>query len=214
MTINQPRDLSVLASVARDNSSIDFQLNGSNKYYISINGNTPETIEGTTWSLQELEAATYTVCLTTESLETFEQCFNVTINQPRDLSVLASVARDNRIITEESDYKLNLNKGLNVIRITGDKECQGVYEETIFNSEDILLSPNPAINNTSLWVGGNDKNVNLSMFDNSGRLIWTRNKELNSGRDINIETTNLKAGMYYIKVESETVRKTAKLVKK
>ena len=158
MTINQPRDLSVLASVARDNSSIDFQLNGSNKYYILINGN--------------------------------------------------------RIITEESDYKLNLNKGLNVIRITGDKECQGVYEETIFNSEDILLSPNPAINNTRLWVGGNDKNVNLSMFDNSGRLIRTITKELNSGRDINIETTNLKAGMYYIKVESETVRKTAKLVKK
>ena len=77
-----------------------------------------------------------------------------------------------------------------------------------------MLSPNPAINNTSLWVGGNVKNVNLSMFDNSGRLIWTRTKELNSGRDINIETTNLKAGMYYIKVESETVRKTAKLVKK
>ena len=210
------------------------------KFIVSVTGgpngfsHTAETIEGTTWSLQELEAASYTVCLTTESLETFEQCFNVTINQPRDLSVLASVARDNSsinlqlngsnkyyimvndntIVTDQSDYKLNLNKGLNVIRITGDKECQGVYEETIFNSEDILLSPNPAINNTSLWVGGNDKNVNLSMFDNSGRLIWTRTKELNSGRDINIETTNLKAGMYYIKVESETVRKTAKLVKK
>ena len=134
------------------------------KFIVSVTGgpngftHTPETIEGTTWSLQELEAASYTVCLTTESLATFEQCFNVTINQPRDLSVLASVARDNssidfqlngsnkyyisingnRIITEESDYKLNLNKGLNVIRITGDKECQGVYEETIFNSEDIL----------------------------------------------------------------------------
>ena len=210
------------------------------KFIVSVTGgpsgfsHTPETIEGTTWSLQELEAASYTVCLTTESLDTFEQCFNVTINQPRDLSVLASVARDNsyidlqlngsnkyyisingnRIVTVESDYKLNLNKGLNVIRITGDKECQGVYEETIFNSEDVLLSPNPAINNTSLWVGGNDKNVKLSMFDNSGRLIWTRNKEINTGRDINIETTNLKAGMYYIKVESETVRKTAKLVKK
>ena len=210
------------------------------KFIVSVTGgpngftHTPETIEGTTWSLQELEAASYTVCLTTESLDTFEQCFNVTINQPRDLSVLASIARDNssidfqlngsnkyyisingnRIVTEESDYKLNLKKGLNVIRITGDKECQGVYEETIFNSEDILLSPNPANNNTSIWIGGNDKNVNLSMFDNSGRLIWTRTKELNSGRDINIETTNLKAGMYYIKVESETVRKTAKLVKK
>jgi len=210
------------------------------KFIVSVTGgpngfsHTPETIEGTTWSLQELEAASYTVCLTTESLETFEQCFNVTINQPRDLSVLASVARDNSsinlqlngsnkyyimvndntIVTDQSDYKLNLNKGLNVIRITGDKECQGVYEETIFNSEDILLSPNPAVNNTKLWVGGNDENVNLSMFDNSGRLLWTKTKELHSGRNVNIETTNLKAGMYYIKVESETVRKTAKLVKK
>ena len=210
------------------------------KFIVSVTGgpngfsHTPETIEGTTWSLQELEAASYTVCLTTESLETFEQCFNVTINQPRDLSVLASVARDNSsinlqlngsnkyyimvndntIVTDQSDYKLNLNKGLNVIRITGDKECQGVYEETIFNSEDILLSPNPAVNNTKLWVGGNDENVNLSMFDNSGRLLWTKTKELHSGRNVNIGTTNLKAGMYYIKVESETVRKTAKLVKK
>ena len=64
-----------------------------------------------------------------------------------------------------------------------------------------------------ILTGGNDTNVNLSIFDNSGRLLWTRTKELNSGRDINIETTNLKAGMYYIKVESETVRKTAKLVR-
>ena len=210
------------------------------KFIVSVTGgpngfsHTPQTIEGNTWTINNLEASDYTVCLTTESLETFEQCFNVTINQPRDLSVLASIARDNSsinlqlngsnkyyimvndntIVTDQSDYKLNLNKGLNVIRITGDKECQGVYEETIFNSEDILLSPNPAVNNTNLWVGGNDKNVNLSMFDNSGRLLWTRTKELNSGRDINIETTNLKAGMYYIKVESETVRKTAKLVKK
>ena len=209
-------------------------------FKVTVNGgpngfsHTPEIISGSSWSLKDLEASSYTVCLTTDSLNTFEQCFNVIINQPRDLSVLASIARDNnsidfqlngsdkyyisingnRIITEESDYKLNLNKGLNVIRITGDKECQGVYEETIFNSEEILLSPNPAINSTSLWVGGNDKNVNLSMFDNSGRLIWTKTKELSSGRDINIETTNLKAGMYYIKVESETVRKTAKLVKK
>ena len=124
------------------------------------------------------------------------------------------MVNNNTIVTDQSDYKLNLSKGLNVIRITGDKECQGVYEETIFNSEDILLSPNPAVNNTNLWVGGNDTNVNLSIFDNSGRLLWTRTKELNSGRDINIETTNLKAGMYYIKVESETVRKTAKLIKK
>ena len=48
------------------------------KFIVSVTGgpngfiHTPEAIQGTTWSLQELEAASYTVCLTTESLETFE----------------------------------------------------------------------------------------------------------------------------------------------
>ena len=119
----------------------------------------------------------------------------------------------NRIITEESDYKLNLNKGLNVIRITGDKECQGVYEETIFNSEDILLSPNPARTSSKLWIGGDDRNVNVSMFDNAGRLLWTNQNNVPSSRSIDIQVSNLRPGLYYVKVESETVKQTAKLIK-
>ena len=52
------------------------------------------------------------------------------------------------------------------------------------------------------------------MFDNAGRLIWTRNNEVNNSRSIDIQVSNLRPGLYYIKVDSETVKKTAKLIKK
>ena len=161
--------------------------------------------------MNNLEAANYTVCLTTESLESFKQCFNVTIDQPQDLAVLASVANDNsyvdldmtgsssyyitinnkQIITDQSNYRLILNKGLNFIKVTGEKDCQGSYEETIFNSEDILLSPNPANSISTLWVGGQDKNVSISMFDNGGRLLWTRNRDVDSSRSVDISVLSL-----------------------
>ena len=104
-------------------------------------------------------------------------------------------------------------KGLNIIKVYAEKECQGVYEETIFNSENILLSPNPATSSSKLWIGGDDKNVNVSMFDNAGRLLWTNENNVPSSRSIDIQVSNLRPGLYYVKVESETVKQTAKLIK-
>ena len=117
------------------------------------------------------------------------------------------------IKTSESKFDLDLKKGLNIIKVYAEKECQGVYEETIFNSENILLSPNPATSSSKLWIGGDDKNVNVSMFDNAGRLLWTNENNVPSSRSIDIQVSNLRPGLYYIKVESETVRQTAKLIK-
>ena len=55
-----------------------------------------------TWTMKNLQAANYTVCLTTESLESFKQCFNVTIDQPQDINVLSSgLANDNSYVDLE-----------------------------------------------------------------------------------------------------------------
>ncbi len=209
------------------------------KFTVAVTGgpsgfsHTPEKLEGESWSLDNLEAATYTVCITSEYMANFEQCFNVIITEPQDLSVLSSRANGSDILdltmsgsksytimhnnrpikTTNSKYGLELKKGLNIIKIYAEKECQGVYEETIFNSEDILLSPNPARTSSKLWIGGDDRNVNVSMFDNAGRLLWTNQNNVPSSRSIDIQVSNLRPGLYYVKVESETVKQTAKLIK-
>ena len=77
-----------------------------------------------------------------------------------------------------------------------------------------MLSPNPATNTTNLWIGGNDEEVSVSMFDNAGRLIWIKDNNITNSRSIDLQVSNLRPGLYYIKVDSKTVRQTAKLVKK
>ena len=171
--------------------------------------------------------------MTSDYISNYEQCFNVIISEPQDLAVLTSQARGSDILnmtmsgsetytivhnnkpikTSKSKFDLDLKKGLNIIKVYAEKECQGVYEETIFNSENILLSPNPATSSSKLWIGGDDKNVNVSMFDNAGRLLWTNENNVPSSRSIDIQVSNLRPGLYYVKVESETVKKTAKLIK-
>ena len=195
---------------------------------------TPENIVSNPWVKSNLQSGNYTVCLSLDIISGYEQCFNVVISEPVDITVLSSLVNNSQDLnldlngstnynilhndkyytTSDSKFVLPLDKGLNFIKVVGDRECQGIYEETIFNSEDILLSPNPAVNTSSLWVGGNDEDVTISMFDSAGRLLWVKDNDMNSSRNIDIQVSNLRPGLYYLKVDSETVKKTAKLIKK
>ena len=234
-TCRSSNDGKMMLDIKRDGLPNDTDV----KFTVAVTGgpsgftHTPEILSTDTWKKENLEAGTYTVCMTTDFITNFEQCFNVIITQPQDLSVLTSRARgsdivditmsgsksytilhnDKQIITSDSKFGLELKKGLNIIKVYGEKECQGVYEETIFNSENILLSPNPARTSSKLWIGGDDKNVNVSMFDNAGRMLWTNENNVPSSRSIDIQVSNLRPGLYYVKVDSETVKKTAKLIK-
>ncbi len=223
-------------SLSIDNDLIPNSMNFS----ISIEGGpsdftfNPELIQSDTWYKDNIKAGNYKVCFTTTSLINYKQCFNIIVSEPQDISVLSSIVNESTTLnldlsgsntytiihnnrsftTNSSNYKIDLEKGINFIKVSGEKQCQGTYEETIFNSDDILLSPNPTKDVTSLWIGGNDRNVSIGLYDNAGRLIWTKTNELINLRSINLQVSNLKPGVYYVKVDSKTVRKTAKLIKK
>ena len=234
-TCRSSNDGKMQLDIKRDGLPSDTEI----KFTVAVTGgpsgftHTPELLSSDSWKKENLQAASYTVCMTSDFISNYEQCFNVTITEPQDLAVLTAKARgsdilnltmsgsksytimhnNNPIKTSNSKFDLELKKGLNIIKVYAEKECQGVYEETIFNSEDILLSPNPARTSSKLWIGGDDKNVNVSMFDNAGRLLWTNENNVPSSRSIDIQVSNLRPGLYYVKVESETVKKTAKLIK-
>ena len=112
------------------------------KFTVAVTGgpsgytHTPELLGGTSWTIENLEAATYTVCVTTDFITNYKQCFNVIITEPQDLAVLTSQARgsdilnmtmsgsenytivhnNNPIKTSKSKFDLDLKKGLNIIK--------------------------------------------------------------------------------------------------
>jgi len=193
----------------------------------------PVIIDGSTWNLSGLKAAKYEVCLTNTLFPDFKQCFNITIEEPVDLSVLTSINREDRqvllnlrgsdsyniilngdlIKTSRNNIDLSLKAGFNTIKVTTNLECQGIFEETIFISEDILFSPNPADDSSKLWVGGNDDNINMTLFDISGRVIWTKDDKVPYNRSVSVPFSNIKSGVYILQVDSKTVNKSIKVIR-
>jgi len=224
-----------------NNGSISLTIKGefSQPFGIQITGGpssfnfTPESISSSTWDLNNLEAGDYWLCLTSSSFSTLKQCFNIRISEPADLGVVSSINRDkkqanlilnggekynivlngNLITTSSDNIDLSLSPGINTIRVTTNLECQGIFEETIFISEEILLSPNPANSSSKLWVGGSDDNVNITLFDITGRVIWTRNDQVPYSRSLSVPFNNIKSGLYILKVDSETIKKSIKVIK-
>ena len=122
--------------IKRDGLPSDTEI----KFTVAVTGgpsgftHTPELIEADSWTLASLEASTYTVCLTSDFIANYEQCFNVIISEPQDLAVLTSQARGSDILnmtmsgsetytivhnnkpikTSKSKFDLDLKKGLNL----------------------------------------------------------------------------------------------------
>ncbi len=76
---------------------------------------------------------------------------------------------------------------------------------------DAVLYPNPTNSGSSLQIKGNAKDVNVIITDITGKIIW-QVKDNNSSQ-IKLPVEKLAAGVYMLKVESGTDRKTLKLVK-
>ena len=138
-------------------------------YSVTVTGqDDPITLGGETKtaSVTGLGTGTYTVCFKVDGQDTYEQCFEVNIAEPKALSVFIDVDNDNRTtsiqLSGSSTYNVevngerydvkgdrfttNLPTGLSIIKISTDLDCQGVIEREIFISEDILYYPNPTDN--------------------------------------------------------------------
>ena len=224
-----------------NNGSLKVSIKGEFdfKFKIEVAGgpsgftHTPELINGNVWSLTDLKAGLYIVYLTTEAFPNLKQYFKANITEPADITVVSKVNRDkkqvaldlnggtkynvelngNLITTYDDNIDLSLSSGINVIKVTTGLDCQGIYEEIIFVSENILLSPNPANESSKLWVGGNDENINMTLFDITGRVIWTRNDNVPYSRSLNVPLSKVKSGLYILKVDSETIKKSIKVIK-
>ncbi len=71
----------------------------------------------------------------------------------------------------------------------------------------LRLAPNPAENSTTLYFDGIEKNVNFQLFDISGRTVWSQNyPQLNGYSGVQINTTTLQNGIYYMHIISEKGR--------
>ena len=167
-------------------------------YNVAVSGATTlnDSFAGTTdYSIENLSGGVYTVCLTVDGYDAseYQRCFEVLIEEPEPLSVYASKTADSETVnfslkggqvynithngktvqTDQSNYAVKLDKGNNVINISTGIECQGIFEQTYFNSASIVLAPNPIKEMLYVYVGGEDTDVVISIYASNGVVVHT-----------------------------------------
>ena len=191
----------------------------------SVNSSNPFT---TDYTASDLEAGNYVVCITVDGQPTYEQCFNVTITEPEDISVISRIGdtkssivlemsgstiyritlNDTVIETSNDSVELELTPGTNVLKVLGEKDCQGIYEETIVHSGDLTVYPNPAKNTFFLGIGSSE----ISIYDITGKLVKSFIGKFTKGQSFDV--SNLSPSIYILKITTNSgQQESTKLVK-
>ena len=103
------------------------------------------------------------------------------------------------------------NEGRFVVKFA--KNNVGIDNNAEENNISLAMYPNPATTNTTLFVDGLTNNAQVSICDVQGRTIntYTMNKNQST---LKINTESLASGVYYIRVVTNNLTKTEKLVVK
>ena len=183
-------------------------------------------------TLSSLAAGTYNVCITIATQPTYQQCYNIVITEPEDLSVVSRVLSNRIALTLEggSTYTITVNdavyttsdneievplaQGENIITVKADAECQGVYREVIMNGEEMSVYPNPVVNDLFLYTGNSDlTNATITVYSLSGQAVYTSKAHRLDNGNARINLSEIAAGIYMMKVDTEVETKTFKIIK-
>ena len=116
-------------------------------------------------------------------------------------------------MVESNNPTIKLKSGLNFIKISTDKSCQGTYLEEFFISEKVEYYPNPTINNVYFYIHGEDEFVDITVVDATGNLYKSCVEEIPSSRKVELNFGDFYKGVYVVRLKGKTVDKTIKIIK-
>ena len=228
------------SETCRDNNNGAISITASLpfNYRAELTGNGLDATQNFTTNTEfpNLIAGTYTVCLTVDYLPTYEKCYEVVITEPEDLSVFSKVDLKaqkvtlelsggakyfinlNGTITETSDNEitLTLKSGVNHLKITTDKECQGSYERVINNAFKPIVSPNPISNNQDLNIYMGDspaETIEVSLYSIIGKRLFSRKLSTLNG-ETKVDVSNISSGIYLLHIKAGNIETNHKIIKK
>ncbi len=217
-----------------NNGIIDITTVENLNYTATVTGNGVNSSDTFTTSFikSNLEAGDYKVCITVEGQSDYEQCFNITITEPEDLSVTSKVIETKNVValslngsdsyvvtlngvtteTTGSNIELALQFGENNISVKTSKDCQGVYEETIFYGEQMMAFPNPITNQLNVYLGDQNKeNSSVEVYSVLGNRVFNT---ISNAPSLKIDTSGFSKGIYILRIATKTTNKSFKIIKK
>ena len=213
-------------------------LNSNYHYLVEFTGSTNTLELNNSNSFQsaftDLLAGSYSLCISVVEFPGYRQCYQVKVEEPEELGVVAVSDRLNGLLqlnlsgdgpytielngeettTNNTRITLPLKPGMNRLNVSAKLDCQGSYFEEIFVSENVVVYPNPTEGPVQIYVGGSDKKVSFSVVNLQGQKLHRELVSIPSSRVIEYELGNYPSGVYIFTLQGDTVDKQFKVVKK
>ena len=184
-------------------------------------------------SLEGLDPGSYNICFTVDGEDNYERCYSISVAEPAPLETNAVVNTSTRtldlnlkgskeyrvtlngkpLVTQKQALTLPLVAGKNTIEVRTDLQCQGIYFDEIFVSEEVKVYPNPTSGPLQLYLGGSDRNVSLSVTSLQGNTVYSTDLSVGSNRFSAIDLSHLSSGVYIVSLKSATVNTSHKIIK-
>ena len=177
-------------------------------------------LDGAYLAIQGREAFDPTIELTlgfSTSIET-EETYTISIDHLEGIAIenapifLVDHLENTVTNLKENSYLFTASKGIQSDRFTvifQERDVLGV-DEVRFR-ESVTLHPNPATNQVTLTYSGQQQLQKLTVTVMNGRLIKTMNLR-SFNHSLNIQTSKLAKGMYFIQIQSDSNSITQKLI--
>jgi len=220
-----------------NNGSITISATANNNYTATISGNGANTSSNFTngASFDDLEGGMYTICITVQGQAGYENCFDIIVVEPEDLSVSAKTdltaksvtlnlaggslytinINDEVFTTSESEITLPLKSEATKLMVKTDKECQGVYEEIIELSAKTIVYPNPISSGviTVQLSRPSQENIELQLNTFDGRTILQKTGPPGT-KTVTLDADALQSGIYVLTINNNGTKETYKIIKR
>ncbi len=225
------------ACAASNNGTIQIDAVANYNYTATLTGNGANASNSftNTISFEDLQGGQYTICITVEGQTGYENCFDVMIAEPEQLSVISKVnltgkevtlnlsggdlytihLNEDEYTTSESEVTLPIKTSATRLTVKTDKNCQGTYEENIdLDSTKIVVYPNP-VQSGEITVQLNTvatSPIQLQLNTLDGRTVYRKTID-GSTNELKIDADMLQSGIYVLSVHINDKTETYKIIK-
>ncbi|HVS93329.1 MAG TPA: T9SS type A sorting domain-containing protein [Mucilaginibacter sp.] len=231
--------ISTTSATCKDvaDGTINIAAAESLNYTATITGGSPASPGQFTTNdtVKNLAAGTYHICITVQDQPGYQQCYDLTVDQPKALSVYSTINDIDKTVTlmlnNGASYFIQLNgvsytttnnsitlplkDGDNALSITTEKLCQGTFQSVINLLKKIVPFPDPFENMLSVNLG--NEPVAHAFFEvhdmGEGKILYT--KQMNNQLGVvQLDLSNLKEGVYALYIKLDNTQRIYKIIKK
>lgn len=194
---------------------------GSYRVALETNGTTESQSFETNHRFSNLTAGIYTICFRIPDQPNFERCSTLSISQPEVLEVQTQMGPWNTFLniqlsgahkyrlrwngqtieTTQQQLDFPLKKGLNILQVSGDFNCQKMVEKHFLIGSELQVVRMETTQQNRVYFKRPKKDAQIRVYNFEGRLVFEKTLNTPNVLHVDLPDQQWPSGLYIVQLE-------------